>query len=79
MANFLQWMSLWCLAFALFASITSFSKRHSYPKNVRVWTGSDKIWQGISAVTILVGAISMFEIYQSAFGSGGGTSGGDAL
>ena len=76
MVNALVWMQLWCIAFALFVSITSFNQKHTYPENVRDWTNSSYIWNAISLITIVVGSISLFENYRSAFGGGGGGGGG---
>lgn len=77
MANILVWMQLWCIIFALFVSITSFSKRYTYPENVQRWTNTDLIWNALSLLTIVVGSIALFELYRSAFGGvGGSTAGG---
>lgn len=74
--NALLWMQLWCIAFALFVSITSFSNRHTYPANVRDWTnGNAMIWKIMSLLTIVAGSIALFESYRNAYGgSYGGAS-----
>ena len=75
MVDSLILMQMWCFVFALFTAVTSFRQR-SYPENVRSWTSSSLVWQGLSILTVVAASISFFETYRNNFGGGGGGGGG---
>jgi hypothetical protein len=71
MAQFFVYLEMWCFAFALFVSISSF-RALPYPQNVQTWSKSTAPWNAMSIATIIACSIALFETYKQNFGGGGG-------